>query len=51
VDHFNPYDKAGSYAIQEWIGHCKLTKIEGTYNNIMGLPVQLVYKNLLKLIA
>jgi len=51
VDHFNPYDKAGSYAIQEWIGHCKITKIEGTYNNIMGLPVQLVYKNLLKLIA
>lgn len=51
VDHFTPYDKAGSYAIQEWIGHCKITKIEGTYNNIMGLPVQLVYKNLLKLIA
>lgn len=51
VDFFNPYDKAGAYAIQEWIGHCKISKIEGTYNNIMGLPVQLVYKNLVKLLS
>lgn len=44
VDHFAPYDKAGAYAIQEWIGLCKVRKIEGTYHNIMGLPVDLVYK-------
>jgi septum formation protein len=42
-----PYDKAGSYGVQEWLGHCKITKIEGTYANIMGLPVDLVYENLL----
>ena len=50
VDFFNPYDKAGAYAIQEWIGHCKISRIEGTYNNIMGLPVQLIYKHLTKLL-
>lgn len=43
VNTYKPYDKAGSYAIQEWIGHCKIEKIEGTYSNIMGLPVYLVY--------
>ena len=42
-----PYDKAGSYGVQEWLGHCKITKIEGSYANIMGLPVDLVYENLL----
>ena len=42
-----PYDKAGSYGVQEWLGHCKITKIEGSYANIMGLPVHLVYENLL----
>ncbi|MEM1220105.1 MAG: Maf family nucleotide pyrophosphatase [Bacteroidota bacterium] len=46
VDHYQPYDKAGSYAIQEWIGHCKIARIEGLYTNIMGLPVQLVYQHL-----
>ena len=49
VDNFNPYDKAGAYAIQEWIGHCKILKIEGTYNTIMGLPVQKLYSNLKEL--
>ncbi len=38
-----PYDKAGSYGAQEWIGHCKITKIEGSYPNVMGLPVEAVY--------
>lgn len=47
VDNYKPFDKAGSYAIQEWIGLCKISKIEGTYSNIMGLPVNLVYKELL----
>lgn len=46
IDHFQPYDKAGAYAIQEWIGLCKISKIEGTYANIMGLPVDLVYERL-----
>lgn len=46
IDRFQPYDKAGAYAIQEWIGLCKISKIEGTYANIMGLPVDLVYKHL-----
>lgn len=43
IDHYNPYDKAGSYGIQEWIGHCKISKIEGSYTNIMGLPMKEVY--------
>ena len=44
VDKFQPYDKAGAYAIQEWIGLCKVAGIEGTYSNIVGLPVDLVYR-------
>ena len=46
LDTCAPYDKAGSYAIQEWIGLCKINKIEGTYANIMGLPVDKVYREL-----
>ncbi|TXG35749.1 Maf-like protein [Seonamhaeicola maritimus] len=41
-----PYDKAGAYGIQEWIGEIGVTKIEGSYFNVMGLPVHLVYKTL-----
>ena len=48
IEQFQPYDKAGAYAIQEWIGLCKISKIKGTYSNIMGLPVDLVYKHLEK---
>ena len=44
VEAFKPYDKAGAYAIQEWIGYCKIEKIVGTTANIMGLPVHLVYQ-------
>jgi len=39
-----PYDKAGAYGVQEWIGHCKIAKIDGSYTNIMGLPMQRVYE-------
>lgn len=46
IDTFKPYDKAGSYGAQEWIGHCKIRRIEGTYPNVMGLPVDLVYEAL-----
>jgi len=48
VEKYQPFDKAGGYAIQEWIGLCKINKIEGTYSNIMGLPMQRVYQELLK---
>ena len=46
LDHYAPFDKAGAYAIQEWIGLCKISKIEGTYTNIMGLPMEMVYREL-----
>jgi septum formation protein len=38
-----PFDKAGAYGCQEWIGHCKIKRIEGSFPNVMGLPVDLVY--------
>ncbi|WP_445731374.1 Maf-like protein [Mariniflexile sp.] len=41
-----PFDKAGAYGIQEWIGHIGVTKIEGSYFNVMGLPTHIVYKTL-----
>jgi len=47
IDECQPFDKAGSYGIQEWIGLAKIRKIVGTYPNIMGLPVDLVYEHLM----
>ena len=47
VDTYRPFDKAGAYAIQEWIGLTKIHRIEGTYPTIMGLPVDQVYHELL----
>ena len=47
LDHYQPFDKAGSYAIQEWIGYIGITKIEGSYTNVVGMPMQLVYDKLL----
>lgn len=44
VTNYEPYDKAGSYGIQEWIGHSKIRKIEGSYTNIVGLPMREVYR-------
>ncbi|WP_224491065.1 Maf-like protein [Robertkochia flava] len=46
VDHYKPYDKAGAYGIQEWIGQVGIEKIEGSYFNVVGLPVDELYKNL-----
>ncbi|MBK9272167.1 MAG: septum formation protein Maf [Saprospiraceae bacterium] len=46
IEKYKPYDKAGAYAVQEWIGLCKISQIEGTYSNIMGLPTDLVYEAL-----
>ncbi len=51
VDHYNPFDKAGAYGIQEWIGHIAVEKIVGSYFNVMGLPVQRVYSELKKFIG
>lgn len=46
VDRYRPYDKAGGYGIQEWIGHIAVERINGSYFNVMGLPVQRVYSEL-----
>ena len=50
IDKFKPFDKAGAYGIQEWIGYIGIDKIEGSYFTIMGFPVHLVYQELLKFI-
>lgn len=50
VSTYHPYDKAGAYGIQEWIGHNKIEWIEGSYLNIMGLPMHRVYDELSKLV-
>ncbi|MBN1820220.1 MAG: septum formation protein Maf [Prolixibacteraceae bacterium] len=43
IDHYKPYDKAGGYGIQEWIGYIGISHIEGSFFNVMGLPVQKLY--------
>ena len=50
IDSYKPFDKAGAYGIQEWIGYIGIGKIEGSYFTIMGLPVHLVYQGLLEFI-
>jgi len=50
ITNFNPYDKAGAYGIQEWIGIAACSRIEGSYFNVMGLPVEQVYHELLRFI-
>ncbi len=48
LDNFQPYDKAGGYGIQDWIGLIGVEKIDGSYFNVMGLPVHKLYSELLK---
>lgn len=50
VDKYHPMDKAGSYGIQEWIGRIGIESIEGSYENVMGLPTQRLYAELKRLI-
>lgn len=47
VDYYEPYDKAGAYGIQEWIGYIGVTSLHGSYFNVMGLPVQRIWQELL----
>ena len=49
VDKYRPFDKAGAYGIQEWIGYVAVENIEGSFYNVMGLPVQRLYKELKEL--
>ena len=48
VDKYQPFDKAGAYGIQEWIGYVGVESINGSFYNVMGLPVQLLYQELKK---
>lgn len=50
IDHYAPYDKAGAYGIQEWIGYVAISGIEGSFYNVMGLPVQMLYVELEKFV-
>lgn len=49
VKKYRPFDKAGAYGIQEWIGYIGCTGLNGSYYNVMGLPVQRIYQELLKI--
>jgi septum formation protein len=51
VNQYEPFDKAGSYGIQDWIGYIGVTGIEGCYYNVMGFPVQLFYEEISKFIS
>ena len=51
VNRYRPFDKAGAYGIQEWIGFVGVKKIEGSYYNVMGLPIQKLYRELCEFIA
>lgn len=46
VSHYKPFDKAGAYGIQEWLGYIGVTALRGSYFNVMGLPVQRIYEAL-----
>ena len=46
IEKYNPFDKSGSYGIQEWIGHIGIKEINGSYNNVVGLPTSQLYQKL-----
>jgi septum formation protein len=48
LKHYQPFDKAGAYGVQEWIGYIAITRIDGSYFNVMGLPLQKLYEELRK---
>ena len=48
IDNFKPYDKAGAYGVQEWIGYVGISRIEGSFYNVMGLPVHRIWQELKK---
>lgn len=48
IDHYRPYDKAGAYGVQEWIGYTAITGLQGSFYNVMGFPVHKVYQELKK---
>lgn len=48
ITHYQPFDKAGAYGIQEWIGYVGVTALQGSYYNVMGLPVQRIYAELVE---
>ena len=50
IDKYRPFDKAGAYGVQEWIGYVAITGIRGSFYNVMGLPVHALYRHLLKLV-
>lgn len=50
IHNFQPFDKAGAYGIQEWIGNIGIEKIEGSYFNVMGLPTEKLYKHLREIV-
>ncbi|WP_010517256.1 Maf family nucleotide pyrophosphatase [Croceivirga radicis] len=50
VEQYTPFDKAGAYGIQEWIGAIGIEEIKGSYNNVVGLPTHLVYKTLMDMV-
>lgn len=50
LTNYKPFDKAGSYAIQEWIGYVGISKIEGSYTNVVGMPMHLVYQKLMNFV-
>ncbi len=51
IDRYQPYDKAGSYGVQDWWGIVVVTRIEGSYTNVMGLPTEKLYREIQKITA
>lgn len=51
IENYQPYDKAGAYGIQDWLGHIAIEEIRGSYTNVMGLPTHLVYKTLMAMVC